>query len=726
MLILKKISFFIQNNLNKNYLLVFVSVFSFITALGTLYSIYNSADSNPKLVWFFLLLGLVSFFILFISISAEILKLIKNIRLNAAGSILQKKIVAVFATIAIIPVLIVAIFAVIFFEKGIQGWFSKRVATALEKSAAIAENYTQETRKRIEGDILFIALRLSQINDINYKNKNNIDYLLNTLSTDRGANELAIISSKGNILFASRNSYFLPSNISPSKIFSQRANTESPIVFLETNNNRINVITPIIGHIGLYLFFSRYLDPVIIYNLRSVQQAINDYNLAKKESTGSRITFTMVFIAVAVLLLLLAVWLGINFANSITHPIALLVEASERVSKGNLKFKITSNSNKNNEIYKLIISFNEMIKQLYDQRKDLVTANQQIDDRRRFTESIITGVKSGVLGVSSDDKIFLVNKSALDLLEIDASKLIGVKVFDIFPQLKVFIDEIKRSEKKYKEKQLDYLLKGKKNTFIIGVSFENYINLNSGYVITIENITELIKIQRTAAWSDIAKKIAHEIKNPLTPIQLSADRLKIKYLKNIKGDKEIFINCIDTIIRQVTTIHRMVNDFSTFTQMPRPIFEIININKIIKGSISMTKLANKNINITSNLSDIKTISLKADPNLINQALNNLIKNSINAINEKKIDKSTFIGKIYIELLTKNNFCLLLVKDNGIGLPDDKEHLTEPYISRSTKGSGLGLAVVKKIMEDHKGYLELENNSIKGGASVSLLFPLDNN
>ena len=718
----------VNYNYVKKYLLVFISIFTLFTALGTLYSIYNSADANPKLIWVFLILGLVSFFVLFVAISAEIFKLIKNIRLNAAGSILQKKIVAVFATIAIIPVLIVAIFAVVFFEKGIQGWFSKRVATALEKSAAIAENYTQETRKRIEGDILFISLRLSRINNITYKNKTNINYLLNTLSTERGANELAIISSKGNILFASRNSYFLPSNISPSKIFSQRANTESPIVFLETNNNRINVITPIIGHIGLYLFFSRYLDPVIIYNLRSVQQAINDYNLAKKESAGSRITFTMVFIAVAVLLLLLAVWLGINFANSITHPIALLVEASERVSKGNLKFKIASSSNNNNEIYKLIISFNKMIKQLYDQRKDLVTANQQIDDRRRFTESIITGVKSGVLGVSSEDNIFLVNKSALELLEIDASKLIGIKVFDIFPQLKLFIDDIKRAEINYKEKQLDYIIKGKKNTFIIGVSFENYINLNSGYVITIENITELIKIQRAAAWSDIARKIAHEIKNPLTPIQLAADRLKLKYLKGIKGDKEIFINCIDTIIRQVSTIHRMVNGFSTFAQMPRPIFEIITMNEIIKGCVSMAKLANKNIIVTSNLLKLKTIKLKADPNLVNQAFNNLIKNSINAINERPINeqKPNLKGKIYIELLTDNNFCTLLVKDNGKGLPEDKEYLTEPYISRSQKGSGLGLAIVKKIMEDHKGYLELANNSNESGASVSLLFPLDNN
>ena len=722
--LLKIFNIFIIKYYIKKYLLVFVSIFSFITALGTLYSIYNSADSNPKLVWLFLIFVLISFFILFISISTEIFKLIKNIKLNTAGSVLQKKIVAVFAAIAITPVLIVAIFAVIFFEKGIQGWFSKRVATALEKSAAIAENYTQETKKRIEGDILFISLRLSQINDFNYKNKINIDYLLNTLSSDRDANELAIISSSGNILFASKNSYFLPSNISPAKIFSQRANTQSPIVFLETNNNRINVITPIIGHIGLYLFFSRYLDPVIIYNLRSVRQAINDYNLAKKESTGSRITFTMVFIAVAILLLLLAVWLGINFANSITRPISLLVEASEKVSKGNLKFKITEKSINNNEIYKLIISFNKMIKQLYDQRKDLVTANQQIDDRRRFTESIITGVKSGVLGVSSDDKIFLVNKSALELLEIDASKLIGVKVFKIFPQLKIFIDDIKRSDKKYKEKQLDYILKGKKYTFIIGVSFENYINLNSGYVITIENITELIKIQRAAAWSDIAKKIAHEIKNPLTPIQLSADRLKLKYFKSIKEDKEIFIDCIDTIIRQVSSIHRMVNDFSTFAQMPRPIFEKINMNKIIKGCVSMAKLSNKNIIITSNLSKIKTLELKADPNLVNQAFNNLVKNSINAISENNtsINNKKLKGKIHIELFSDNYFCKLLVKDNGIGFPDEKDHLTEPYISRSKKGSGLGLAIVKKIMEDHKGYLELENNSDKNGANVCLLFP----
>ncbi len=216
-------------------------------------------------------------------------------------------------------------------------------------------------------------------------------------------------------------------------------NVDSPIVYLETDNNRINVITPIIGHIGLYLYFSRYLDPIIIYNLKSVKEAINDYNLAKKESTGSRITFTMVFISVAILLLLLAVWLGIKFANSITYPIAKLIEASEKVSDGNLKFNIEANINKNNEIYKLILSFNNMIKQLDDQREDLVTANQQIDNRRRFTESILTGVKSGVLGVSTDDKIFLVNKSALELLNIDASKLIGFSVYDTFPQLKFYI-----------------------------------------------------------------------------------------------------------------------------------------------------------------------------------------------------------------------------------------------------------------------------------------------
>ncbi len=721
--ILLKLNILYYKNLKK-YLLIFISSFTFITALGTYYSIYNSADSNPKLISSFLVLGLFSFLILLVSIINEILKLFKNIKNNTAGSLLQKKIVAVFSAIAITPVLIVAIFAVIFFEKGIQGWFSKRVSTALEKSAAIAENYTEEIKKRVEGDVLFVSFRLSQIKEINYINRNNIEYTLNTLASDRSANELAIISSNGNILFSSRNSFFIPNNISPAEIFSKRSNTDSPIVYLDTNNNRINIITPIIGHIGLYLYFSRFLDPVIIYNLRSVQQAIKDYDLAKKENTGNRITFSMVFISVAILLLLLAIWLGMNFANSITYPIAQLIEASDRVSKGNLNFKIKPNISKNNEIYKLMLSFNKMIRQLFDQRQDLVTANEQIDDRRRFTESILTGVKSGVLGVSNDNKIFLANKSALELLNIDASKLIGKTVYNTFPQIKDFIEENKKYGTQYKEIQFDYVIKGKKNTFIVGISFENYRNLDSGYVITIDNITEMIKIQRAAAWSDIAKRIAHEIKNPLTPIQLSADRLKYKYLSNIKADKETFINCIDTIIRQVSTIHRMVNDFSTFTKMPRPIFENVNINKLIAGSVSMFKLANKNILINSKI-DKKNIILKADPNLINQAFNNLTKNAINSINEKLSKNNIeYKGKIKVELILENKFLILTLEDNGIGLPDNKEFLTEPYISRSKKGSGLGLAVVKKIMQDHNGNIELENNKNNIGAKVSLVFPLN--
>ena len=707
----------------KKYFLIFIGFFTFITALGIYYSIYNSADSNPELVSFFLILGLISFFTLFFIIINEIIKLFINIKNKTAGSILQKKIVGVFALIAITPVLIVAIFAVIFFEKGILGWFSKRVSTALEKSAAIAENYTKELRKRVEGDVLFASLRLSQINEINYTNTSNVERIINSLAQERGANELAIINSKGSVLFASRNSFLLPRNISPSTIFSTRSNTDSPIVYLENDNNRINLITPIIGHIDLYLYFSRYLDPVIIYNLKSVQQAISDFNVAKNENAENRITFSMVFISVALLLLLLAIWLGINFANSITYPIAQLIEASDRVSKGNLNFKIKPQIKKNNEIFRLISSFNKMIKQLFDQREDLVTANQQIDERRRFTESILTGVKSGVLGVTGEDKIFLVNKSALELLNTDASKLIGKTIYDTFPQMKGFIKENRISDTQYKEKQIDYFIKGKKNTFIIGVSFENYRNFDSGYVITIENITEMIKIQRTAAWSDNAKRIAHEIKNPLTPIQLSADRLKSKYLNNIDKDKETFINCIDTIIRQVSSIHRMVNDFSTFTKMPRPIFENISINKLILSSISMLKLANKKVFINNQIDKKKNINLKADPNLINQAFNNLAQNALNSISEKNGLADNYKGEIIISLIVEKKFCRLIMKDNGIGLPENKEFLTEPYISRSKNGSGIGLAVVKKIMQDHNGNIELENNKNKQGAKVSLLFPL---
>ena len=708
------------NNLKKTSI-PFIFLFCFTSAIGIFYSIHNTADSNPKTISVFLLFGIVSFLLLLFLILFELSRLIFNIKKNRAASRLHSKIVGVFATIAIIPVVIVAILAVIFFEKGIEAWFSKRVQIALEKSATIAENYAVEVKKKVEGDSLYIALKLSNYSSSSFSNRLQLNYILNELSIERNANELAVIDNNGTIIAASRNSFFVPSNISPSNIFSNRKDKGSPLVFLNNNtNDNLSVITPLIGHFGLYLYFSRYLDPEIILNLKSVKESVNDYSQARKNSEESRITFTMVFLLVALILLLLAIWLGIAFANSLTVPISSLISASESVSSGNLKVSIyNNNNNKKDEIGSLIDSFNRMVKQLYDQRKDLITANEQIDTRRRFTESVLTGVKSGVLGIDANNKIFLVNKSALELLEYDASKLIGRSIFDLFPNLKKTIQNVTELNLPVSEEQLDYMYKGKRKKFVIRISFENYKTLNSGYVVTIENITELIKIQRAAAWADIAKRIAHEIKNPLTPIQLSADRLKHKYLNKITNEKNIFINCIDTIIRQVSTIHRMVNEFSTFAQMPRPIFQNVNINEIVIGSISMIKLANSQLSIKSNLEKIEKIHLKADPNLINQALNNLFKNSINAINE---NKEIIVGEINIKLYKKNNMCYLDFIDNGVGFPVNKEHLLEPYISRSKKGSGLGLAVVKKIMEDHKGSIELKDNN-KNGAKVILSFPL---
>lgn len=722
---INRLILFLNKSNLKKYLIIFIAAFSFISAMGIFYSISNSADSNPNLVWLFLFLGLISFLVLLTVTIIEIIRLIVSFRRKRAGSELKTRIVAVFALIAITPALIVAIFAAVFFEKGIEGWFSKRVETALIRSSAIAENYSKETKKSVEGDALFISLKLSNYNGINFNNRRQVEYILNNLAIERGANELAVISSNGKVISASKNSYFLPSDISPNEIFSSQKTNNSPLFFLETNNNLISVVTPIIGHIGLYLYFSRYLDPVITYNLRSVREAINDYTIAKKQSDGNKITFTMVFLAVSLLLLLLAIWLGIAFANSLIYPISLLITGSEKISKGDLNFKIPDEKYKNNEIFKLIKSFNKMIKQLFDQRKELVTANKQIDDRRRFTESVLTGVKSGVLGVDSDDRIFLVNRSALELLEADASKIIGTKAYEIFPDLSKFLIESKNDKNIFKEKQIDYKLKGRKKTFIVGISFESQKDFDAGYVVTIENITELIKVQRSAAWSDIARKIAHEIKNPLTPIQLSADRLKHKYLKLIDKDKDIFVSCIDTIIRQVATMHRMVNEFSTFAKMPRPIFQNVNIKEIILGNVSMTRLANKDIEITSNTESISIKKIRADANLINQAFNNLVKNSINAIKERQNKKNNLEikGKINIELSENNSLLILKVVDNGIGFPEEKEHLMEPYISRSKKGSGLGLAVVKKIMEDHKGALELNNNNNNIGANVTLSFPI---
>ena len=322
--------------------------------------------------------------------------------------------------------------------------------------------------KKVEGDSLYIALKLSNYNSSSFSNRLQLNYILNELSIERNANELAVIDNNGTIIAASRNSFFVPSNISPSNIFSNRKDKGSPLVFLNNNtNDNLSVITPLIGHFGLYLYFSRYLDPEIILNLKSVKESVNDYSQARKNSEESRITFTMVFLLVALILLLLAIWLGIAFANSLTVPISSLISASESVSSGNLKVSIyNNNNNKKDEIGSLIDSFNRMVKQLYDQRKDLITANEQIDTRRRFTESVLTGVKSGVLGIDANNKIFLVNKSALELLEYDASKLIGRSIFDLFPNLKKTIENVTELNLPVSEEQLDYMYKGKERNLL--------------------------------------------------------------------------------------------------------------------------------------------------------------------------------------------------------------------------------------------------------------------
>ncbi len=729
---LKNIMFGINLNssfFSKSYakrIVFFLVCLSFLSAIGTYISIYQSADSNKTLVSVFVFSSIVLLFVLFAVISIEIFNLWLNYKRKKVGSKLHIKIVSVFTLVTIIPVVIVAVFAIVFFKVGIEGWFSKRVSTALERSVVIAEIYSEENRLRIEGDVLFMASQLSRIGSVSFNQRRNLSFYLDKLASERGVNELAIIASNGSIIANSRNSFLIPTNTSPNDLFAKRLNQNSPVVFLTSSANRLNVMAPIVGQIGMYLYLSRYVDPQVKSNLQLVRQAVNDYSLARKQSEGRTLTFSMVFIVVAFLLLLVAIWLGMAFANSITNPISSLVRASEEVRSGNLKIRIDNNEDDQDEIYQLIRSFNKMVQQLFDQRKELVTANEQIDSRRRFTESVLTGVTSGVIGVTADTTIFLPNKAALELLETDARNLIGIKVGKVIPEMNKLLFQISNNNKKIITDQINIFKGGKKKTLLVRVTKEINKGALSGFVITFENITELIKIERAAAWSDIARRIAHEIKNPLTPIQLSADRIKRKYQNEIVSDKNIFISCIDTIIRQVGTIHRMVNEFSSFAQMPTPRPSLVNLNDLLIGTQSMTSLAHKNISVISNLDELKKIEAYVDGNLINQAITNLIQNSINAI-EKKIEVTDkfFSAQLEIRLSIVKNNCKISIIDNGIGLPNDNvEHLFEPYVTSRARGTGLGLAIVKKIMDDHQGELLLENKKY-GVTRATLSFPSNN-
>ena len=705
-----------NNGVKRSWFLV---VASLISGMATYAAMTPSGDANKFLILLLLNLDLVLLISLIIIITKRVVNIWSRKKSGQLGAQLHSRVVVMFSLLAAAPAIVVAIFGAIFFTVGIENWFSAQVKNALNKSLSVSEAYFEQGQRQISLDAVDIAGImntsgiLNNINNLDIQKENNLKKFLNKLAYERNFTEVIIFDKFGNVVAESELSFLFKSERRRA-LFDLVIETKRPAIDFSTSelDKTISAISPVNFLGNHFIYISKFKDLRVISDINSVKLAVKNYRGVENKKEGLHITFTMVFIVVAVLLMFVAILMGLNFANGLVTPITNLANAAERVSMGDLKVRVPDNNNKD-EIADLSKTFNKMTEQLDSQRNDLINTNNELERRIKFTETVLTGVTAGVLGLDKFGKVFLPNRRALDLLYLDKN-INNSYLTDVVPEMSDMFLELKKSNQKIITKEIELIRNKKKIIIITTITAEKNKNKVLGYVVTFDDMTEFFKMQRVAAWSDVARRIAHEIKNPLTPIQLAAERIKRKYKKHITLEPEIFLSCISTIIRQVDGMRKMVNEFSAFARMPVPVFTKVNLTNLVSDIASLSVLSNENIKVNIKVPK-RTLYAVVDENQIRQAMQNIISNGINSMIERK-NNNKIKNMLTVELKKVKNNYNIFVSDTGIGLPENiKDDLTDPYVTSRKNGTGLGLAIVKKIMEDHNGTLEIKN--IEGGIGV---------
>ncbi len=687
---------------------------------------------NPDLVITLLNVDLVLLFLLVTLIARRIVGVWSSKKRGIAGSNLHVRLVYVFSILVAVPTIIMTLFSAFFLHFGVQAWFSDRVQTAIHESQEVAESYLEEHKQVIRADTLAMANDIDRQADRLLLDQQTFSKAVDAQSFLRNLSEAIVIHKNGRILARSSLAFALEYEPPPDYIIRQ-ANDGDVVLMMAENGDRVRALVKLQNVIDSYLFVGRMIDPKVLSHLKAAKYAIEDYDNLQEKYSGIQITVTMIFVVVGLLLLLAAIWFGLLLARQLVNPISELITASDRVRAGDLTSRVPD-AKRLEEFEYLAMSFNRMTSQIQSQRDELVEANRQIDSKRRLTETVLAGVSSGVIGVDSEGIINLANSSASQLLSIDLDDITDKYILDLLPELQDLLDEVANKPKKIAQREIPVLShNGEKRIFLFRISIERLEESNAGLIITFDDITEFQSAQRKAAWADVARRIAHEIKNPLTPIQLSAERLKRKYLKEIKGDTKTFEQCTDTIIKHVGDIGKMVDEFSSFARMPEPVLKQEVLVKQIEQSLVLPKQAHSDIEFELIDNNTDSIFVELDNRQIRQAMTNLLQNSVDSI-KARTSQGKQNGKISILVDQYKDHVFVAIADNGIGFPNGEDilKLADPYITHKEKGTGLGLAIVKKIMEDHNGQLLLgapkwlgtnKNWKDLGGASVVLTFPI---
>lgn len=704
-------------------LAIAVAAAAIVSGIATYGAMSGAAPfgSSPTNVLILLNIDLVLLLILGAIVSVRLVRLWLERRRGSAGSRLHTRLVGLFSLVAVTPAIVVAVFSALFLNFGLQAWFSKQVSTALDQSLVVAESYMAEHREAIRGHALAMANDLNSQASYLVQNPARLRQLVDRLAELRSLSDAAVLSRNGRILARSGLSFALELERLPEPVMLRAAAGEVVILTNETDD-RVRALVRLIAFVDAYLYVGSYIESSVLNHVQRVQGAVGQYKQLEKRQSGFQITFVLIFVVVALLVLLASVWVGLAFSNQLVRPISALILAAERVRAGELSVRVEE-GDAGDEIASLSRAFNRMTGQLEEQRHELVEANRQLDERRQFTEAVLGGVSAGVIGLDANGLITLPNRSALGLLELSADEISGRSVEEAIPEMAHLLREAQARPERLIEEQIELDRGNRRRTLLVRIVVENAAGKIFGYVITFDDITALVSAQRTAAWADVARRIAHEIKNPLTPIQLSAERLKRKYLHEISSEPEIFSACTDTIVRQVGDIRQMVDEFSAFARMPTPVMQPEDLGQIVQRAVLPQRVANPEIEFVLDLPNLP-VTMDCDARQLGQCLTNLLKNAAEAIEDREVDpaQAAEAGKIIVHVRTEEGERIIEIEDNGPGLPaENRDRLTEPYVTTRAGGTGLGLAIVSKIMEDHNGEFLLSD--IPGGGALAVLkFP----
>ena len=670
-------------------------------------------EPTREVVVSFLLTNGATILVLVGIIIREVWQMIQARRRGRAAARLHVQIVSLFSVIAVLPAVLVAIVANVTIDRGLDRLFSGPTREVIQNSLIVANAYLHEHAQLIRGDILGMANDIAHARPLFDQDRATFRELLTASAASRNLPGAMLIDKDRNILETAQTG-IQQSFTTPAPEFLSNVDENEPQIAVFIEANYVAAVIRLRAFNDTFLYVARLLDPRVVAQLRQTQASVAEYAQLEARRLGIQVAFALMFTVIALTILMASVLIGLNFANWLVAPIRRLMNAANIVSTGDLHVQVPVHRSEG-DLAQLGETFNKMTQELRTQRDELVSASDLIDSRRRFIEAVLSSASAGIIGVDASGSIGILNRSAEKLIGHAESETLGHPLSEVLPELNDMMKTAREGTQRLVQGQITINRDGHERNLSVRVSAEQTSHSRDSYIITLDDITELVSAQRTSAWADVARRIAHEIKNPLTPIQLSAERIRRKFGKVITEDKAVFEQCTETIVRQVDDIRRMVDEFSRFARMPKPVIEGEDVADTVRQAVFLMRVGHPEIDVQAEIKE-EPMRAQFDRRLISQALTNIIKNATEAI-EAVPPEQLGRGRIDVIAAREGDDIVIDVIDNGIGLPKvSRARLLEPYVTTREKGTGLGLAIVGRVLEDHGGRIELNDAAdIRPGA-----------